>query len=381
MIVYFSALTFIYCCWILWLCYHWQKILLRTPLKNNITKDLFFSIIIPVRNEARNIQNLLNDIACQCFPACQFEVIVIDDASTDQTATIITAVEYSYSLRLFPLEVPENFSGSHKKLAITQAVYKTQYKPNMQHIIITTDGDCRVGSGWLQAYADIFTTRKLKFVSGPVTFYDEKALFEQLQTIEFGSLMGTGAASMQAGSPNMCNGANLAFAKAAFEAVDGYAGNMHQPSGDDEFLMRKIFHHYPKEVTFLKDQRAIVHTYAQKSLSTFYQQRRRWAGKWQAHNDIKSMMLAVLIFVFYLSLVAFFLLAVAGGYPWKIFLLQIGIKFLFELLFLGLVLRFLKKPVQLGVILLLQIIYPAYVLFFGLAAHMGSYSWKGRRYK
>jgi hypothetical protein len=206
-------------------------------------------------------------------------------------------------------------------------------------------------------------------------------LFEQLQTIEFSSLIGTGAASMQAGSPNMCNGANLAFIKTAFETVNGYAGNMHQPSGDDEFLMRKIFQQYPKEIAFLKDQRAIVHTYAQKSLRAFYQQRRRWAGKWQAHNDGKAMVLALFIFIFYVSLLGFFLLTVIGFYDWKVFSLQMGIKVLSELLFLSSVLQFLIKPVHIGRFLLVQIIYPYYVIFFGIAAHRGYYSWKGRRYK
>jgi glycosyltransferase involved in cell wall biosynthesis len=350
------------------------------PLKKDDTKDLFFSIIIPVRNEAENIQNLLNDIAQQSFPAQQFEVIIVDDASTDQTVKLIRASQYSYTLKLFSLKVPEGFFGSHKKLAITQAIDKT-LNTQYQHIILTTDGDCRVENGWLQAYADIFATQSLKLVSGPVTFYHEKTLFEQLQTIEFSSLIGTGAASIQAGSPNMCNGANLAFTKTVFENVNGYMGNMHQPSGDDEFLMRKIFQQYSKEIAFLKDQRAIVHTYAQKSLRAFYQQRRRWAGKWQAHNDVKAMALAIFIFIFYVSLFVFFLLTITGGYNWKIFLLQIGIKVFCELFFLGSVLQFLKKPVHIGRFLLVQIIYPYYVIFFGIAAHRGYYSWKGRQYK
>src|SRR5690606_7520040 len=97
--------------------------------------------------------------------------------------------------------------------------------PDLLHIILTTDGDCRVGCDWLKAHAEIFAMQRPKLVSGPVTFYEGKTWFEQLQTIEFSSLVGTGAASIQAGKPNMCNGANLAFTKAAFQEVKGYEGN------------------------------------------------------------------------------------------------------------------------------------------------------------
>jgi len=381
MLIYFSVLIFIYCYWILWLYYHWQQIP-EVNIENKPSFErIFFSIVIPVRNEAENIQKLLNDIAQQSFPANQFEVIVIDDDSTDQTCDIVSTSVFQYALTVISLAEPENFLGSHKKLAISQAILKTKNQPDLLHIILTTDGDGRVGCDWLKAYAETFATQQPRLVSGPVTFHDEKTLFEKLQTIEFSSLIGTGAASIQAGSPNMCNGANLAFSKVAFQEVGGYAGNMDQPSGDDEFLMRKIYEHYPDKIVFLKDPRSIVHTCAQKNLRSFYHQRRRWAGKWRAHKNWKAGALAVFVFVFYMSLLLTMTLTMIGLYPKKIFLLQMGAKLLCEFLFLNAVMSFLGKTLHIGMFMLLQLIYPFYAIFFGVAAHLGSYHWKGRRYQ
>lgn len=380
MLIYFSILISIYCCWILWLYYHWQQIPKFDIEKKTSFERIFFSIIIPVRNEAENIQKLLNDIAKQTFPVHQFEVIIIDDDSTDQTDTIVSSSVFQYTLKIFSLTVPESFQGSHKKLAISQAMLKTKKQSDL-HIILTTDGDCRVGCDWLKSYAQIFATQHPRLVSGPVTFHDERTWFEKLQTIEFSSLVGTGAASLQAGYPNMCNGANLAFTKVIFQEVDGYEGNMQQPSGDDEFLMQKIHQHYPENIVFLKDSQAIVHTYAQKNLRSFYHQRRRWAGKWRAHKSWTAGALAVFIFVFYVSLLFILTLTVIGQYPVKIFLLQIGIKLLFEWLFLHTIMRFLGKTLHMGVFLLLQFLYPLYTIFFGVSAHIGSYNWKGRSYQ
>ncbi len=380
MFIYFSALIVMYCSWVLWLFFHWKSLPQRSALKNINTQHIFFSIIIPVRNEAKNIQKLLHDIGGQNFPFRQFEVIVVDDSSTDNTSQLVKSRKYNYNLKLLSLGIPDTFSGSHKKLAITQGIDNAQNKPLCQHIIITTDGDCRVDKNWLQAYAEIFSKEKPELVAGPVTFYKEKTWFEKLQTVEFSSLIGTGAASMQAGSPNMCNGANLAFTKDVFEEVNGYEGNMQQPSGDDEFLMRKVFQYYPEKVTFLKDKRAIVCTFPQKNFAAFYQQRRRWAGKWRSHTDGKATALASFLFIFYLSLLGITTLVVLGLYPVEIFFLQVGIKLLCDWLFLRAVIQFSGKSLHLRWFLLSAVFYPFYVVFFGIAANVGRYTWKGRQY-
>jgi len=66
--------------------------------------------------------------------------------------------------------------------------------------------------------------------------------------------------------------------KSIFE-VNGYADNMHVISGDDEFLMHKIFKKYPNQVQFLHQKEAIVLTGANGTLSQLTEQRKRWVSK------------------------------------------------------------------------------------------------------
>ncbi len=78
------------------------------------------SIIIPVRNEANNVGNLLQDLEKQDYPGNKFEVLIIDDASEDNTVEIINGLNSSLEIKLFPLK-PTSFR-SKKKAAITQGV-------------------------------------------------------------------------------------------------------------------------------------------------------------------------------------------------------------------------------------------------------------------
>ncbi len=386
--LYITIITTAYCLLVIWLIWHWHRIE-HTDSDFSISKDfekLFFSIIIPVRNEAPNIAQLLNDLSQQqgCFAnqiSDYFEVIVVDDHSTDGTADLVTSQisKVPFTLKLTRLRISKNFEGSFKKKAIAQGVSHSA-QTTSKHIIITTDGDCRLNPKWLDTYYNFFARKKPKLVSGPVTFYQEKSLFDKLQAIEFSSLIGTGAACMQAGSPNMCNGANLAFTKEVFLELNGYEGNLHVPSGDDEFLLQKVFKRYPNKIYFLKNSNAIVYSRAQKNLSDFYQQRKRWAGKWKYHKSWKTSLLAIFIFGFHFSWLTGLFLTIGFDYPIQVFVLQSCVKVIVEFFFLLTIMRFLKKPLSFFYFLLLQVMYPFYTVFFGIAANFGMYNWKGRKF-
>ncbi|WP_310587511.1 glycosyltransferase family 2 protein [Larkinella knui] len=331
------------------------------------------SVIIPVRNEAYTLPLLLQDLQNQTYSAAHFEVIVADDSSTDNTLKITQSLVDQMSYFLCPLPLANEPTTSPKKRAIRQSITVAT-----GDLIVTTDGDCRVGPRWLATIAAFYQHTGARLISGPISFNPDHTVFGNLQTVESSSLIGAGACTMEMGSPTMCNGANLTYEKRVFEAVGGFDGIDHVASGDDELLMHKIASHYPNGVRFLKSPDAIVHTAPQPTLQAFYQQRKRWASKWRAYQSWLPSVLAVFIFASNLAvpiaLVGYFLSNLTGDQLFSI----VALKAVPEWLFLGSVLAFLKKKASILWIPVTQLVYPLYVVFFGLAAQQKGFNWKGR---
>ena len=133
-------------------------------------------------------------------------------------------------------------------------------------------------NGYLQLFG-YYETFSPVMISSPVTYFEETSLFERMQTLEFYSLIGTGAAFIGNKRASTCNGANLAYRKDVFYEVGGFKGIDDLASGDDELLLQKVAERYPGEIGFLKLYDAVVFTHAKHTLQSFIQQRRRWASK------------------------------------------------------------------------------------------------------
>ncbi len=110
---------------------------------------------------------------------------------------------------------------------------------------------------------------------GAVRIHQGGRFFDHLQAIEFAGLAGTSGATLVTGRPTVCNGANLAYRKAAFEEAGAYAGNLHIASGDDEFLMRSLL---PAIRRTPVCSARVATTQAASTLRAFFRQRLRWAA-------------------------------------------------------------------------------------------------------
>ena len=319
-----------------------------------------------------------DDLAGQTHPPHCFEVLIADDGSTDGTPQLVRDYAARAPFRLRLLTLPADAARAPKKVGITRAIALATGE-----LIATTDGDCRVGPQWLALLAGCYRRTGAALLSGGVTFTGERNLFEKMQTVEFASLVGSGACALGWHFPTMCNGANLAYAKTAFLAVDGFAGVMHLASGDDELLMHKIARRYPRRTYFLKNPASVVRTAAQPTARAFFNQRKRWASKWDAYQDRRVSLLAVGVFAANATLLGAGVGAAAGAYPFSAFLVQALVKCLAEWWPLRQFLLYLQpRPLanrRTALIPLVQLGYPFYVTLFGLAAQRKGYAWKGRR--
>ncbi|MFY0606137.1 MAG: glycosyltransferase [Cyclobacteriaceae bacterium] len=331
-------------------------------------------MLIPVRNEEKNLDLLLNDLSNQYVLGLDFDVIVIDDDSNDESKAIVLRRidELPFNCQLLDLKA---IGKTGKKAALTYGVAHAK-----GDVILTTDGDCSVGKHWIQSFAEAFLDPAVCLVSGPVMMKAQN-WFQSMQALEFSGLIGIGAATLKSGNPTMCNGANLAYRKSDFLSVKGYEGNEHIASGDDEFLLQKIYKKKPEGIIFLKNSDSIVKTPAKENFKELINQRIRWSSKWRFHQSIFIKLGAVLIFLNYVGIYTAIILALWDYKYVSITIFMILIRWIILTLFLSNTAGFLNIPVSPIKTFLLEIIYPALVLFLGIASIFGRYTWKGRNYQ
>lgn len=194
------------------------------PFKQKIIIDYpKTSIVVACRNEEKNIGNLLQSLSNQNYPKDKTEIIIVNDHSDDETEKVIYDL-VSKNIKL--LNLPENITG--KKAALQYGISLAT-----SDIILTTDADCIMGSDWIINMVSYYLTHKPKILVGPVAFNHNNSVFQKFQTMEFMSLVGSGAGAIGINHPIMCNGANLLFEKTVYENTlhaNKYA------SGDDIFL-------------------------------------------------------------------------------------------------------------------------------------------------
>lgn len=333
----------------------------------------FVSVLIAARNEEKALPQLLKALTAQTYPQENFEVIVIDDFSTDDTTAVVSTFSKPH-IKLIQPDVAANQSS--KKRAIEAGV-KVAKGP----LLLITDADCLPGENWIKTMAAFYEQKKAVFIAAPVRFTHNKSLLQIFQALDFLTLQGITAASVAAHFHTMCNGANLAYTKAAFELVNGFAGIDHIASGDDMLLMHKIWKKERAGVQCVKSVEAIVSTTPMPTWQTFMQQRKRWASK-TTHYDDKRVFF-VLLFVYLLN--CWFLLLFLAGF-WNVFAWETAVAFLImktaiEWPFVALVTTFYNERKLLRYFFLMQSLHILYTVCIGFISQLGSYTWKGRRTK
>lgn len=336
--------------------------------ETNLIEPVFVSVVVAVRNECQHLPRLIADLRAQ--QKDRFEVIIVDDHSEDNTASLAFQA-IAGDGRFVILKA----SGEGKKSALSLGVRHAKGS-----IIVTTDADCRVGPNWLAAMTHPFDNPSTMMVFGAVRIAGS-TLFERMQQLEFATLIGAGAATAAWNVPTMCNGANLSYRKHAFEAVGGYDDNLQIPSGDDEFLMRKLNGRFKHSIRFCGAGDAIVTTAPSDSIKHFFAQRIRWAGKWRLNTDLTTMLLAFFVFSFHMVMVALPWLVLAGTVKLSVAVVALSSKAAVEYIYIRSLQRALGITWSWKAFLFLQIVYSYYVVLVAACAQFAGFEWKGRRLK
>ena len=335
-----------------------------------------FSVIIPARNEADNIEACIAGILAQNYPTHLFEVIVMDDFSEDETANIVASLALQHSnirlLRLQDFTKDENIIA-YKKRAIEIAIEQANHP-----WIITTDADCSFTKHWLASYDAYIQEHNCVMVAAPVAYKNTGSFLSIFQVLDFISLQGITAAAVGSGSHTLCNGANLCYSKEAFEHVGKFSGIDHLPSGDDMLLMHKMKKAFEGKISYLYAQDAVVTTAPSATLGLFIQQRIRWSSKALGYQDKTIFWILLLVYLVNASLLVYLPVNFLQTGNINNWLLLIGCKTLIELPFMYASAKFFKQQKLLVWFLVMQPFHILYTVVAGWFGTFGSYKWKGR---
>ena len=352
---------------------HWN---LRAFVAKGKTPQTKFSIVIPARNEAANIENCIAGILAQNYPSHLFELIVIDDFSEDETANIVGSIALQYNnvrlLRLQDFTKDENIVA-YKKRAIEIAIEQANHP-----WIVTTDADCSFTNNWLASYDAYIQEHNCVMIAAPVSYKNTGSFLSVFQVLDFISLQGITAAAVGSGSHTLCNGANLCYSKEAFESVGKFSGIDHLPSGDDMLLMHKMKKSYPEKIGYLYAQDTVVTTAPSATLDLFIQQRIRWSSKALGYQDKIIFWILLLVYLVNFSLLVYLpvnLIETGNINNWLVF---IGCKTLVEIPLMYAAAKFFNQQKLLWWFLLMQPFHILYTVVAGWFGTFGSYKWKGR---
>ena len=342
----------------------------RTTPQNN------FTIIVPFRNEAKNLPSLLESFSVLNYNVDKFEIILVNDDSLDDFQKIVDEFTAKNSTIQFRIIQNIRKSLSPKKDAIETAIKKAQFG-----WIVTTDADCEVPNNWLNNFNSFIQKNKVKMIVAPVVYTVENKFLQHFQNLDFLSLQGTTIGSFGMNRPFMCNGANLCYAKEAFFEVNGFDRNNEIASGDDVFLMEKILDKFPLGVKYIKNIESIVKTKPQSNLKELIQQRIRWAAKTGSTKSMFGKMVGLIVLTTNFYWILLLVLALFQQISWQYVGLFFLVKLNIDFVLLYKTTEFFKQKESMKKYLYSSFIYPFFNVYVAIASFFKGYQWKGREFR
>ncbi len=349
---------------------------LKPPNAKKYKADTLFSILVPFRNEASNLPQLLSSFAALDYPKDKTEIILINDRSDDNFEQVISEFKHDHKSINLVIIHGQSDSESPKKDAIELGLSKAS-----NPWIITTDADCIVPKNWLQAFNGFIASDAPKMIVAPVTYFLGEGFLNKFQLLDFLSLQGTtigsfGLKGKGLSRPFLCNGANLCYEKKAFLDVDGYKGNRDIASGDDVFLLEKMYDKFQDKVRFLKSEDAIVQTSAKESLKGLMQQRIRWAAKTSSYRHSFGKLVGLTVFLANIFIIILLTMSIFNRFSWSYFGFFFLLKFNLDFLLLYKTASFINQKEILTSYFYASLVYPFFTVFVALLSFRRSYTWK-----
>lgn len=322
------------------------------------------SIVVALRNEENNVEALVKSLLVQQYPQELFEIILVDDHSTDDTISRIPTHPQVKVVRI-------NNDSQGKKAALKAGISAAQFP-----FAALTDADCRPTPFWLGSLASLINREEPTLIAGPVAMQHSQGLISAFQYWELEILQTVTHGSAALGFPTMCNGANLLISTTGYQNANLKEGK--SSSGDDMFLL----HHFLKQnwrVIFTRSSNAIVYTFPESTFMAMLQQQLRWASKSKHYQHPTTIALGIITFLTNAGLVLLTILTSLGRCTIELLLYAFWIKVMAEAAsayFPRQIVRG-KKP-SIFSFLLSSLAMPFYATFVAIASTVVKIRWKGR---
>lgn len=332
------------------------------------SEELKISVVIAVRNEELTIEKCVESIFNQENNRDFFEIIIVDDHSTDNTIEVLLKLTEKYKNVNF-YQLSNTYS---KKEAVKFGVSLANNK-----IIATTDSDCILPLNWLKLITNKFNPTTT-FLFGPVVLDDKPTFLNKFQQLDFFAMQGSTFGTSFFNQPILCNAANMAFKKDEYINFNDNNGNK-TPSGDDVFLLHQFKKNKQIIIAFL-NKNFIVQTKAEENFIGFINQRVRWASKSKFYAANLLVFLSYLVFFTNVAILFIYYRIIFVEQNRGVYIILLLSKWVIDFILLFLVTSFFDKRKLMKYFLPTQFLYPFYIIGVGFISQFIKFTWKGRTY-
>lgn len=261
------------------------------------------SVVICARNEEANLQKNLPRVLEQVYP--DFEVVVVNDASTDKTGEVLEGFQKQYSnLRVVTIGQDEVRTMQGKKYALSKGIGQTVHE-----LLLLTDADCYPSTlSWISEMSR-FVTGKKEILLGYGPYLEKKSILNKFIRFEtvYTAIQYFSAAIWQV--PYMGVGRNLMYRKRLYVENQGFKSHSEVMSGDDDLFMSEVAN--AENVTICLEKSCFIYSKAKETWTDYYKQKYRHNSTGSYYKTKHKILLGFLSlshFLFYLSFLSLIIL-------------------------------------------------------------------------
>jgi glycosyltransferase involved in cell wall biosynthesis len=293
-----------------------------------------------------------------------WELLLVDDASTDETPAVLSSFMEQYPARLRVLRIAKKtFSG--KKHALAQGIAAAKYD-----LLLLTDADCIPGSlHWVQQMVLVMMEKpetEIVLGYGPMRHPALSTPSAKETLLSFWARYETAFTAAQyfalaaAGMPYMGVGRNLCFKRQVFDRVGGFERHLQIPSGDDDLLVNAASN--AKNTAICLDYESFMYSEAASNWSAWFKQKRRHLTAGTAYKWPHKVVLAALALSQIGHYAGFLILILVGIEP-KIVIGLFLLRQVSIMVILGKILRILRES---GLFFKIPVFDAFLTLYFGV---------------